>query len=61
MALSWGWARARFIAYDHPFCDGNGRTARALFYSAMLNQGYWLFEFISISSVINQARGQYER
>jgi Fic family protein len=50
-----------WLAYDHPFIDGNGRTARALFYWAMLNQGYWLFEFISISSVINKARGQYER
>ena len=49
-----------WLTYDHPFCDGNGRTARALFYWAMLNQGYWLFEFISISSVINKARGQYE-
>ena len=27
----------------------------------MLHQGYWLFEFISISSGINKARGQYER
>jgi len=50
-----------WLAYDHPFCDGNGRTARALFYWAMLHQGYWLFEFISISSVINKARSQYER
>ncbi len=50
-----------WLAYDHPFCDGNGRTARALFYLAMLHQGYRLFEFISISSVINKARGQYER
>jgi Fic family protein len=50
-----------WLAYDHPFCDGNGRTARALFYWAMLHQGYWLFEFISISAVINKARGQYER
>jgi Fic family protein len=48
-----------WLAYDHPFCDGNGRTARALFYWAMLHQGYWLFEFISISSVINKARGRY--
>jgi len=50
-----------WLAYDHPFCDGNGRTARALFYWAMLQHGYKLFEFISISSVINRARGQYER
>jgi len=50
-----------WLAYDHPFCDGNGRTARALFYWAMLHQGYWLFAFLSISSAINKARGQYER
>src|SRR3546814_850888 len=28
------------IGYDHPFCDGNGRTARALFYWSMLSSGY---------------------
>ena len=49
-----------WLAYDHPFIDGNGRTARALFYWSMLHQGYWLFAFISISSVINRARGKYE-
>jgi len=27
----------------------------------MLHQGYWMLEFISISSVINKARSQYER
>lgn len=37
-----------WLAYDHPFVDGNGRTARALFYWCMLRQGYRLFEFISI-------------
>ena len=31
-----------WLAYDHPFIDGNGRTARALFYWSMLSQGYWL-------------------
>ena len=28
-----------WLGYDHPFCDGNGRTARALFYWSMLKQG----------------------
>jgi Fic family protein len=50
-----------WLAYDHPFVDGNGRTARALFYWLMLRQGYWLTEFISISRVIKQARAQYDR
>lgn len=49
------------IGYDHPFVDGNGRTARALFYWSMANQGYWLMEFISISQIIKQAPAQYGR
>ncbi|MCX6897639.1 MAG: Fic family protein [Verrucomicrobia bacterium] len=48
-----------WLAYDHPFVDGNGRTARALFYWAMLHAGYWLFEFISISQVLLKAPVQY--
>lgn len=40
------------IAYVHPFVDGNGRTARALFYWYMLKQGYWLMEYLSISRII---------
>jgi Fic family protein len=50
-----------WLAYDHPFVDGSGRTARALFYWSMLHQGYWLTEYISLSRVINKARSQYER
>ncbi len=50
-----------WLAYDHPFEDGNGRTARALFYWSMLNSGYWIFEFISISSILRNASGQYAR
>ena len=50
-----------WLAYDHPFLDGNGRTARALFYWAMLSQGYWLFEYISISRILNAARSEYAR
>lgn len=47
------------LAYDHPFVDGNGRTARALFYWAMTRQGYWLTEFISLSRVIKKAPAKY--
>ena len=48
-----------WLAYDHPFFDGNGRTARALFYWSMLRHGYWLFEFISISEIILKSKAQY--
>lgn len=48
-----------WLAYDHPFLDGNGRTARALFYWAMLHSDYWLFEFISISDVLKRAPMKY--
>jgi Fic family protein len=50
-----------WLAYDHPFVDGNGRTARALFYWAMLHWGYWLFEFISISNILRKAPAEYAR
>lgn len=49
------------IGYDHPFVDGNGRTARALFYWSMARQGYWLMEFLSISHVLRKAPAQYVR
>ncbi len=47
------------LGYDHPFADGNGRTARALFYWSMLRSGYWLTEFISISHFLRKAPAQY--
>lgn len=46
------------IGYDHPFYDGNGRTARALFYWYALRQGYWLLEYVSISKVIREESGK---
>jgi Fic family protein len=49
------------MGYDHPFVDGNGRTARALFYWCMANRHYWLIEYISISRVIKKAPAQYVR
>ena len=48
-----------WLAYDHPFVDGNGRTARALFYWCMLRRDYPLFEFISISRILLRAPAQY--
>jgi len=50
-----------WFAYDHPFVDGNGRTARALFYWSMLRHDYWLFEFISISQILLKAPAKYGR
>jgi Fic family protein len=50
-----------WIAYDHPFVDGNGRTARALFYWSMLRNGYWLAEYFSISHEILRVPKKYYR
>ena len=49
------------IGYLHPIRDGNGRTARALFYWYVLKRGYWLFEFMPISLVIKRAPARYSR
>jgi Fic family protein len=50
-----------WLAYDHPFVDGNGRTARALFYWAMLRNGYWLAQYLSVSSILRKAPSKYAR
>lgn len=49
------------MGYDHYFEDGNGRTARALFYWSMLREGYWLTEFLTISKILKDAPAQYAR
>lgn len=49
------------IGYIHPFKDGNGRTARALFYWYLLKKGYTLVRNISISRVILESRTQYDK
>jgi Fic family protein len=50
-----------WLAYDHPFEDGNGRTARALFYWYMRTHGYWLVEYLSISRILRHAPTKYSR
>lgn len=49
------------IGFTHPFLDGNGRTARALFYWHMLREGYWLFEYLPISRIFLNAPAKYAR
>lgn len=49
------------VAYMHPFVDGNGRTARALFYWYMLKENYKLTEYMSISRVIAKSKTSYEK
>ena len=49
------------IGFIHPFVDGNGRTARALFYWYLLRKGYWLTEYLSISRMILKSKDQYAK
>jgi Fic family protein len=49
------------LGYIHPFVDGNGRTARALFYWHALRSGYSIFELLSISTVIRRGFAKYPR
>lgn len=49
------------IGYIHPFNDGNGRTARAIFYWYVISRGYWLFEYMAISKKILSSRINYGR
>lgn len=50
-----------WLAYDHPFVDGNGRTARILFFWKMHAEDYWLAEYLPISRLIRKAPAQYAR
>lgn len=47
------------LAFEHPFRDGNGRVARALFYWYLFKKGYDLFKYISISAILKDSPAQY--
>lgn len=47
------------FGYDHYFADGNGRTARTMFYWSMLHEGYWLSEYVTISKLLRKAPSRY--
>ena len=48
-----------FVVYVHPFFDGNGRTARALFYFYLLKERYDFFKYFSISALIAKQKEKY--
>lgn len=48
-----------WVGYLHPFTDGNGRLARALFYWYLLRNKYWAFSYLPISTVIKKSPKQY--
>lgn len=47
------------IGYEHPFVDGNGRAARAVFYWQALRSGYDVFEYLAISEIIRNGVARY--
>ena len=49
------------LAYIHPFVDGNGRSARALFYWYLLKEDYWMIQYLPISLQIKKKRPAYDR
>ncbi len=48
-----------WVGYLHPFFDGNGRLARALFHWYLLKQGYWAISVLPISVMIKKSPAQY--
>ncbi|MCK9378123.1 MAG: Fic family protein [Syntrophobacterales bacterium] len=49
-----------YLVYIHPFFDGNGRTARALFYFYLLKNHYGFFVIVQAASPSNVATGKRE-
>lgn len=50
-----------WIGYLHPFVDGNGRFARAVFYWYLMKHGYWAVAYMPISVMIRKSPKQYSQ
>lgn len=50
-----------FIAYIHPFFDGNGRTARTLFYFKAIKNNLKFVELLSVSANLKEHGKRYEK
>ena len=50
-----------FIAYIHPFFDGNGRTARTIFYFSAMKKNLKFIELLSVSAYLKLHGRQYEK
>lgn len=50
-----------FVGYIHPFFDGNGRTARALFYFKSIKNQLNYVELLSVSAYLRTHGKQYEK
>ena len=49
------------LGYEHPFRDGNGRVARALFYWFLFKNDFSAFRYIAISILLRNAPLKYGR
>lgn len=47
------------VGYEHPFRDGNGRVARALFYWYLFKNDFSAFRYIAISVLLKNAPVKY--
>lgn len=48
-----------WLAYDHPFVDGNGRAARMLYYWLAEKRGFWMLQYVPISTVLRKQPAKY--
>jgi Fic family protein len=50
-----------FVGYIHPFFDGNGRAARAMFYFKSMKNELNYIQLLSVSAYLKEHGAQYEK